>query len=120
MDYIYFATGIQTDFTTLPALQTMNAKFKVKDCGGLPCINDDLMWRDDVPLFVTGRLAALRLGPGAGNLEGARLGAERITWAIEDLLGTQEARGNTDDGSVSRYYYEAGIGSRYNVIVEDE
>ena len=46
--------------------------------GGLPCLNDDMMWRNDVPLFVTGRLAGLRLGPGAPNLIGASIGPERI------------------------------------------
>lgn len=44
------------------------------------------MWNDDVPLFVTGRLAGLRLGPGAPNLVGARIGAERIAWNVEDVL----------------------------------
>lgn len=86
MDYIYFATGIKTDFRTLPYLQTMLEKYPIKGVGGFPCLTEDLMWNADVPLFMTGRLAALQVGPAAPNLGGARIGAERIAWAIEDLI----------------------------------
>ncbi|OBS21517.1 hypothetical protein FPOA_07854 [Fusarium poae] len=84
MDYMYFATGIQTDFSSLPYLQTILQKYPIEGRGGFPCINNDLMWNDEVPLFMMGRLAALRLGPAAPNLGGAQVGAERVAWAIED------------------------------------
>ena len=61
------------------------------------------MWTEDVPLFVTGRLASLRLGPGAGNLAGARVGAGRITWRIEDVLGSGMEM--ADEGEVERFEY---------------
>lgn len=86
LDYIVFATGIQSDVTTLPFLQSLRTDHPVPTVGGLPCLTDDLMWDDDVPLFVTGRLAGLRLGPGAPNLVGARIGAERIAWNVEEEL----------------------------------
>ncbi|KAM3554168.1 hypothetical protein MY1884_006289 [Beauveria asiatica] len=86
MDFMYFATGIQTDFTSLPYMQTILRKHPVPGFGGFPCLNDDLAWSDDVPLFMVGRLAALRLGPGAANIGGAMVGAERVSWAIEDIL----------------------------------
>ncbi|RBA17410.1 hypothetical protein FPRO05_02134 [Fusarium proliferatum] len=89
MDYMYFATGIQTDFSSLPYLQTILEKHPIEGRGGFPCINNDLMWNDDVPLFMMGRLAALRLGPAAPNLGGAQVGAERIAWAIEDRVARQ-------------------------------
>ncbi|KAF5970599.1 FAD-binding protein [Fusarium bulbicola] len=89
MDYMYFATGIQTDFSSLPYLQTILDKYPIEGRGGFPCINNDLMWNDDVPLFMMGRLAALRLGPAAPNLGGAQVGAERIAWAIEDRVARQ-------------------------------
>ncbi|KAF4442589.1 hypothetical protein FACUT_1901 [Fusarium acutatum] len=89
MDYMYFATGIQTDFSSLPYLQTILEKHPIEGRGGFPCINNDLMWNDDVPLFMMGRLAALRLGPAAPNLGGAQVGAERIAWAIEDRVTRQ-------------------------------
>jgi hypothetical protein len=86
MDYIVFATGVQTDVKSIPFLQTLQRQHPVTCIGGLPCINNDLMWNDSIPLFATGRLASLRLGPGAPNLIGARVGAERIAWNVEDIL----------------------------------
>lgn len=119
IDYIYFATGIQSDFSTLGPLQTMAAKFPIESHEGLPALNDDLMWKDDVPLFVTGRLAALRLGPGAGNLEGARVGAERVAWAVEDVLKERRDSlveyASEEDGD-HEYRYGAGIGSRFESL----
>jgi len=53
---------------------------------GLPLLTNDLLLSSNIPLFITGRLAGLRLGPGAANLEGARMGAERIAWKICELL----------------------------------
>lgn len=110
IDYIYFATGIASDFKSLPFLQTINQKFPIESHGGLPSLTDDLMWRDDVPLFVTGRLAALRLGPGAGNLAGARSGAERIAWAIADVIPKERHWGNEDDLT---YNFKTGTGGQY-------
>ncbi|KAI9715756.1 MAG: hypothetical protein M1812_005754 [Candelaria pacifica] len=88
IDYIYYATGISSDFSTLPLVQNLLTKTDVPIKGGLPCLTDDLMLSETVPCFVTGRLAALRVGPGAGNLEGARAGAERIAWKVQELLGS--------------------------------
>jgi hypothetical protein len=87
IDYIYFATGVQSDFSTLPYLQTMSQKYPIRGHGGFPCLNDDLMWQDGVPLFMVGRLAALRLGPGAPNIGGAKMGAERVAWALDQVIG---------------------------------
>lgn len=86
IDYIHYATGVKTDFAELPMLQTMLQKHPIPGVGGFPCLNDDLMWTDDIPLYANGRLAALRLGPGAHNLVGARAGAERVAWSVEEYL----------------------------------
>lgn len=67
------------------------------------------MWKEDIPLFITGRLAALRLGPGAGNLAGARSGAERIAWAIEDILPREDDRKEDD----MAYNFKTGSGSQF-------
>lgn len=116
MDYIYFATGATPDATRLPLLQTLREQQPIDFCGGLPALTDDLAWSADVPLFVTGRLAALRLGPGAGNLEGARMGAERIAWAVQDRLDkVSEAEvGERRDSVTERYV--AGLGSRFESL----
>ena len=95
IDYIYYATGAPVDFQSTPILQSILKEYPIHGHAGLPCVNDDLMWNEDVPLFVTGRLAGLRLGPGAGNLGGARIGAERIAWSIGELLGDAKHAENT-------------------------
>ena len=101
VDYIVFATGVQTDIRTIPFLSSLHAQHPIDTVGGLPCLTDDLKWNDAVPLFVTGRLAGLRLGPGAPNLVGARIGAERIAWNVEDelkKLGRMGKSGRRDSG----------------------
>ncbi|KAG9571163.1 FAD binding domain-containing protein, partial [Aureobasidium melanogenum] len=118
IDYIYFATGIASDFRSLPFLQTINHKFPINSYGGLPALTDDLMWKENVPLFVTGRLAALRLGPGAGNLAGARSGAERIAWAIEDILPKGDGRKEDDEEKKDemKYNFKTGRGSQFRSL----
>jgi hypothetical protein len=103
IDHIVFATGIQSDIRSIPFLQSMQQQYPIEYVGGLPCLNDDLMWDDDVPLFITGRLAGLRLGPGAPNLVGARIGAERIAWNVDDVLrkAGRVGRREHDDDSQS-------------------
>jgi hypothetical protein len=110
IDYIYFATGIVSDFKSLPFLQTMNQKYPIESYGGLPSLTDDLMWKEDVPLFMTGRLAALRLGPGAGNLAGARSGAERVAWAMEDVIPKEKGLHDEDELA---YNFNTGTGGQF-------
>jgi len=135
MDYIYFATGVQSDISTLPFMQKMMAEFPLEVRDGLPTLTDDLAWRDDVPLFCAGKFAGLRLGPGAANLEGARAGAERIVLAVEKLLGDEDAAGGNgkgrrdsgfegqdhEGGSASpESRYRSGLGSRYEALMMDD
>lgn len=121
MDFIYYATGVQTDYTTLPFLQTLLKTHPVHGHGGLPCLTNDLTWREDVPLFVTGRLASLRLGPAGGNLGGARIGAERIAWSIMDYLQQHEngpeSEDEDQDQDQEELDYASGRGNRYNRLV---
>lgn len=115
IDHIYFATGVGTDFECLPFLQSMCHDYPIENCGGFPCITEKMAWRDDVPLFVAGRFAALQLGPGAHNLIGARVGADRIAWSIQDMLGTEESR-DQDKWSQDKFNYLTGRGSRYDAL----
>jgi hypothetical protein len=119
IDYIYYATGVQTDFTTLPYLQTLLKSHPIHGQGGLPCLTDDLTWREDVPLFVTGKLASLRLGPAGGNLGGARAGAERIAWSIADYLKGDEPRCEEQNSSQKDLLdYASARGNRYTRLSE--
>ncbi|KAL7273303.1 hypothetical protein RUND412_003857 [Rhizina undulata] len=85
VSYIYYATGVKPSVQSLPMLQELHKTHPIECKSGLPCLTDDLQWREDVSLFVVRRLASLRLGPGAGNLEGARGGAERVGWRMDEL-----------------------------------
>jgi hypothetical protein len=119
-DYVYFATGIQTDVSRLSYLERMREKYPIDSHGGLPCINDDLMWKDGVPLFLLGRLSALRLGPAAPNIGGAKLGAERVAWAIEATVkptgwkGEEEGAGDEGNGGMAGYL--SGHGNMYSAL----
>lgn len=118
-DYVYFATGVQTDVSTLPYMQKMQEKYPVKSFGGFPCINEDLMWHDDVPLFLVGRLSALQLGPASPNIGGAKLGAERVAWAIESTVKpsgwTQDEEEHTLT-DIERAGYLSGHGNMYSAL----
>jgi hypothetical protein len=134
IDYIYFATGIQSDFATLHYLQNMLKDYPIQGLGGFPCLNEDLMWKDDVPLFVAGKLAALRLGPAAPNIGGARVGAERIALALDQILAAggdgEDERPNKTylveeedvlngrrDSGLGLFNYASGTGSKYSSLV---
>lgn len=127
IDYIVFATGVQTDVETIPFLQSIVKRYPIETIGGLPCLNDDLMWNDEVPMFAAGRLAGLRLGPGAPNLVGARIGAERIAWNVEDVLkksGRTSRKGvygdvveDTDSSGDDFDDYAAARDNRFNSLV---
>ncbi|KAJ5095441.1 hypothetical protein NUU61_004797 [Penicillium alfredii] len=113
IDYIYFATGARADISEMPLLSRMHNQYPIEIKQGLPCLTDDLMWRPDVPLFLTGRLAGLRLGPGAPNLEGARLGAERVAWGIEEVLEKKKDVSGECEGF-------CGLGNRYESLRLDD
>lgn len=118
MDYIYFATGMPPDVRSFPCLQSISSQCPIDHVGGLPCLTDQLRWRDNVPLFVTGALAGLRVGPGAGNLGGARLAAERIALDIEGMsLGdaSNEEVCGTEKGE-AQLRYSLGLGSKFNAL----
>jgi hypothetical protein len=83
------------------------------------------MWDDNVPLFVTGRLAGLKLGPGAPNLVGARVGAERIAWNVDEALKklgklSNNAQDESDDNSSDEKMvaYAAARDNRFDSLFE--
>ncbi|KAF2705404.1 FAD/NAD(P)-binding domain-containing protein [Pleomassaria siparia CBS 279.74] len=126
IDFIVFSTGMQTNINAVPFLNTIQQQYPIDCVGGFPCLNNDLMWSDDVPLFINGRLAGLRLGPGAPNLVGARAGAERIAWNVEDVLqklgrarkengGSDKGRDEADDNLLD---YAAGRKNRFGSLVD--
>lgn len=132
-DYICFATGCQSDFTKLPYLQNMLQDHPIGNERGLPVLNQDMMWHKEVPLFVAGRLAGLRLGPAAPNIGGARDGAERIAIAVDEYLSKPESgprpgvfaseeytvKEGERNRELDRFNYATGIGSQFSALPEE-
>ncbi|KAK5095222.1 hypothetical protein LTR24_003189 [Lithohypha guttulata] len=92
--HIVYCTGATPSLNAIPFLSTLRASHPITTLAGLPKLSEELSWSDEVPCFFTGALAALRLGPGAANLAGARSGAERVAWAVEELLGVGDGDRN--------------------------
>lgn len=86
VDYIYFATGITANIHSLDFLQPVMEAAPIKTVRGFPCLTDNLQWNEEVPLFMVGKNALLKMGPSLANLDGARLGADRVGWYLQDLL----------------------------------
>lgn len=118
IDYIYYATGIQSNVEDLSFLSPLREMSPVEVIGGMPCLTEDLAWAKDVPLFVPGRLAGLRIGPDCGNLEGARVSAERISWAVEETLERQQNGGSDADGSHHNLCQRVGSVNMYESLEE--
>ena len=144
IDYVYFATGprhglnslsmpackgpsaaIVSDVTLpIPFLEKMQEEYPIHWLNGLPVLNNDLAWSSvetgkaqyTIPLFMTGAMAALRLGPGAANLEGARTGAERVTWGIQNTIGTGLSK--VDQLAQGLNTYLTGDGGQFDVLDE--
>ncbi|KNC83509.1 hypothetical protein SARC_04240 [Sphaeroforma arctica JP610] len=72
---VILGTGHKPDCTEVPLYRTLLKRFKYKlpitrTPNPLPVLNEDLQWGEE-QITVVGRLAALSLGPDAGNLMGA-------------------------------------------------
>lgn len=76
-DRLWLATGTDCTVDACRLLDDVMVSHRCDVHGGLPDLDDDLSW-PGTALHITGRLAALQLGPASGNLWGARRAAERI------------------------------------------
>jgi len=85
VDAIWLATGARLDVADVPVLQSLLHAQPQPTHGGLAELTPSLRWNEMTPLYISGALAALQLGPDAFNLAGAGQGASRI---ISDLCGT--------------------------------
>lgn len=83
-DYVCCATGISANLQGLGFMSSILKDFPIDIVGGLPCLTDHLQWNEELPLFMVGKNASLRIGPTSANLDGARLCAERVGWKIQE------------------------------------
>jgi hypothetical protein len=81
IDRIWVATGSQLDAQNHPLLQDVLAAHPIEVVNGFPVIDEHLRWQG-CELFIMGGLAALRVGPAARNLSGARAASGRIVPAL--------------------------------------
>jgi hypothetical protein len=79
VDRVWLATGSQP---TVDATRCLAGRAtRPATVGRLPCLDDHLRI-PGTPIHLLGRLAMLSLGPAAGNLWGARVGARRIVASV--------------------------------------
>ena len=81
IDRIWVATGSQLDARNHPLLHDVFAAHPIECVNGLPVVDEHLRWQG-CELFIMGGLAALRVGPAARNLSGARAASDRIVPAL--------------------------------------
>ena len=80
---VILACGTHPDCRTQPLVRTILEQWPIPVEGGLPCLTQDLRWSPDETIgahniLVVGALAALQVGPDAGNLMGIRRAAATI------------------------------------------
>jgi cation diffusion facilitator CzcD-associated flavoprotein CzcO len=80
-DRIWLATGTQLHAKNEPLLAELQTKYPTEIVGGLPVLDTHLRWPGS-QVFLMGGLAALRVGPTARNLSGARMASDRIVPAL--------------------------------------
>lgn len=81
IDRIWLATGSQLDLAKHPLLKDILESCPIDIVKGFPVVDEYLRWRG-CELFIMGGLAALRVGPTARNLSGARAASDRIVPAL--------------------------------------
>ena len=83
-DAIWLATGHRIDVAAAEPLRSLRRlRPQPAEHDGLPELTPSLRWDEATPLYVSGSLSALQLGPDALNLAGAGLSAARI---VSDML----------------------------------
>ncbi len=78
---IWLATGTTLDINHWPLLSAVRKQYPISDVEGLPILDKHLRW-PGCNLFIMGGAAALRVGPVARNLFGAKLACDRIVPAL--------------------------------------
>lgn len=76
-----YRLGTKFDATTEPLLKDILETYPIKIVKGLPVLDTCLRW-PGCELFIMGGLAAMLVGPTAGNLSGARMACEKIVPTI--------------------------------------
>jgi len=108
-DKVVSACGHRPDCCALPLVADLQRQWPATIHGGLPVLSQDLQWAGMSKLFVVGALAALQVGPDAGNLMGLRRAAQVLSSAL-DLRGWLREVGSVL-GNIR--------GNRYSALFDD-
>lgn len=87
---VWEAFGGQPDVAASPLLARLVARHDNLVLDGLPVLDEALRW-PGTSIHLTGALAALQLGPGAGNLHGHRRAARRIVGCASSGISKGDA-----------------------------
>jgi hypothetical protein len=82
---IILACGMTPICTAHPLLAKLTLRWPIDIHGGWPLVTEDLRWSEELParnIFVVGAMAALQIGPDAGNLMGMRRAAMVVANAM--------------------------------------
>ncbi|RHY33471.1 hypothetical protein DYB32_001628 [Aphanomyces invadans] len=91
VDHIILATGSDIDVSKEVLFDGVRDLGGIP-VGGLPPIDNELRWAPNTNLFVMGGYAALQLGPTAGNLMGARAGANKLAELLLEGVATKASQ----------------------------
>ncbi len=80
-DRLWLATGTRFDAKAEPLLHQVMLQYSQPLVNGFPILDEHLRWHG-CELFIMGGLAALRVGPTARNISGARMASDRIVPAL--------------------------------------
>ena len=87
-DQVWLGTGSKLDITKEPLLQSLLDKHPIKVIDqSMPVLTETLRWDHNVPCHILGCYSCLVLGPGAHNLGGSMVGADRVVESLEAFLG---------------------------------
>jgi hypothetical protein len=115
-DVVWLATGCKLDVTEDPILGPFLREHPIPTSHGLPILTPDLSWSDSIPLFVTGPLAAIQVGPIATNLMGSRAMARKI---IESDLFTEiSAEGGQSTTTDHALDFATSKGNKFALLSE--
>jgi hypothetical protein len=125
VDHVIYATGVAVGFGSIAAMKPLLEAHPIRIVGGMPCLTSELMWNEEVPFFVTGRLSGLRLGPVAGNLEGARVGAEFVAGKIAEVArkwGEADSSYESEETHGNRVDMRLGlrVWNQFDALVDSE
>ena len=77
-DKVILSCGVQPACQENALIRNVLEKWPIAIHGGLPAVTQDLRWKDGCNILLAGALAALQVGPDAGNLMGIRRAAVLI------------------------------------------